>query len=72
MELVDVYNDRHEKLDYTKERKSLENGENRLSCFIWVINDKDEILLQQRLASKKKCPICGEQPQVVLKLEIQV
>ncbi|MFA6777719.1 MAG: NUDIX domain-containing protein [Bacilli bacterium] len=56
MELVDIYNDRHEKLDYTKERKSLENGENRLSCFIWVINDRDEILLQQRLASTKKMP----------------
>lgn len=56
MEFVDVYNDRHEKLGYSKDRKTLEKGENRLSCFIWVINDKDEILLQQRTANTKKMP----------------
>ena len=56
MELVDVYNNRHEKMNYEKERKSLVDGEYRLSCFIWVINDNDEILLQQRLADAKKMP----------------
>ena len=56
MELVDVYNNRHEKMNYEKERKSLVDGEYRLSCFIWVINDNDEILLQQRLANAKKMP----------------
>ena len=56
MELVDVYNKRHEKLNYTKERRELSNGEYRLSCFIWIINDKNEILIQQRLATAKKCP----------------
>ena len=40
MELVDVYNERHEKLNYSKGRKELNDGEYRLSCFIWVINDK--------------------------------
>ena len=56
MELVDIYNERHEKLNYTKEGKSLDDGEYRLSCFIWVINDDEEILLQQRLSTTKKMP----------------
>ena len=33
MELVDVYNERHEKLNYSKGRKELNDGEYRLSCF---------------------------------------
>lgn len=54
MELVDIYNDKHEKLNYTKGRKELSDGEFRLSCFVWIINDKDELLIQQRLATAKK------------------
>lgn len=56
MELVNVYNNKHKKLDYVRERKQLEKGEFKLSCFVWIINDKDEILVQQRLASDKSCP----------------
>lgn len=56
MELVDIYNNRHEKLNYQKERKSLIEGEYRLSCFIWIINEKEEILLQQRTSTTKKKP----------------
>lgn len=56
MELVDIYNNKHEKLDYTKNRKELVEGEFRLSCFVWIINDKDELLIQQRLATDKTCP----------------
>ena len=56
MELVDVYNKRHEKLNYTKGRRDLTNGEYRLSCFVWIINDENQILIQQRLATAKKCP----------------
>ncbi len=56
MELVDVYDERHEKLGYTKEKKKLEIGEFRLSCFVWIINDNGELLIQQRLATAKKCP----------------
>ena len=55
MELVDIYNNKHEKLNYQKERKTLEDGEYRLSCFVWIINDKDEILIQQRVSTAKKC-----------------
>lgn len=56
MELVDIYNNKHEKMNYTKNRKELTEGEFRLSCFVWIINDNDELLIQQRLATAKKCP----------------
>ncbi len=56
MELVDVYNKRHEKLNYTKGRRDLITGEYRLSCFVWIINNDNQILIQQRLATAKKCP----------------
>lgn len=56
VELVDVYNDKHEKLGYTKGRKELRDSEFRLSCFVWIINDNDELLIQQRLATAKTCP----------------
>lgn len=56
MELVDIYNNKHEKLNYTKGRKDLGNGEHRLSCFAWIINSKDQILVQQRVEDTKNCP----------------
>jgi len=56
MDLVDIYNNKHEKMNYTKGRKELIDGEFRLSCFVWLINDNDELLIQQRLATAKKCP----------------
>ena len=56
MEYVDVYDNKGEKLGYTKERNKLERGENRLSCFAWIINDKRELLVQQRVATAKNCP----------------
>jgi len=56
MELVDIYNNKHQKLNYTKGRKELVDGEFRLSCFVWIINDNNEILIQQRLSTAKNCP----------------
>lgn len=56
MEMVDVYNCRHEKMNYTKDRHDLGNGEYRLSTFIWLINDDDKLLIQQRLSTTKKMP----------------
>ena len=56
MELVDIYNDKHEKLNYTKGRKELTDGEYRLSSFVWIINDNDEILIQQRVFNDSKFP----------------
>lgn len=56
MELVDVYNNKHEKMNYTKGRKELEEGEFRLSCFVWIMNSKEQLLIQQRLSTAKTCP----------------
>ncbi len=56
MELVDLYDIHHNKVDGVKEKKSLVKGEFRLSSFIWVMNDKNEILIQQRLKTAKKAP----------------
>ena len=56
MESVDVYNNLGEKLNYTKERNSLQKGENRISCFAWIINSKKEILIQQRASRVKNMP----------------
>jgi len=56
MELVDVYNNKHESLNYTKGRKELGKDEYRLSCFAWIINSEDQLLIQQRVANTKNCP----------------
>lgn len=56
MELVDVYNVRKEKLKYQKDKKSILDNEYRLSTFIWIINDKDKLLIQQRTKETKKMP----------------
>ena len=56
MELVDIYNNKHEKLNYTKNRKELIEGEFRLSCFVWVVNENNQILVQQRTSNTKKMP----------------
>lgn len=56
MELVDIYNDKHESMNYTKTRDKLVENEFRLSCFVWIINDENKILIQRRLATDKKCP----------------
>lgn len=56
MEYVDIYNDKHELMNYTKGRNELTEGEFRLSCFVWILNDDDKILIQQRSATANKCP----------------
>ena len=56
MELVDVYNERKELMGVTKDKKSLGDNEYRLSTFIWIINSKKELLIQQRTKDTKKMP----------------
>lgn len=56
MELVDLLNDRKELIGETCERNSVPEGKYRLSIHIWIVNDKNEILIQQRSASRKKFP----------------
>ena len=61
MELVDLLNNRKELTGETCERNAVpENavpeGKYRLSIHIWIVNDKNEILIQQRSASRKMFP----------------
>lgn len=56
MELVDVLNERREKVGKTCDRNCLSEGEYRLSVHIWIMNNKNEILLQKRNKNLKLYP----------------
>ena len=56
MELVDLLNNRKELVGKTCERTKVPNGFYRLSIHIWIINDKNEILIQQRSSNRKMFP----------------
>lgn len=56
MEYVDVYNRLRENMGYTKPRKEIQDGEYRISAHIWIVNDKDEILVQKRSEQEDKFP----------------
>ncbi len=56
MELVDLLNNRKELTGETCERNAVPDGKYRLSSHIWIVNDKNEILIQQRSASRKMFP----------------
>lgn len=56
MELVDLLNNRKELTGQTCERNAVPEGKYRLSIHIWIVNDKNEILIQQRSASRKMFP----------------
>ena len=56
MELVDLLNDRKELIGKTCERNNVPNGFYRLSIHIWIMNDKNEILIQQRSSNRKMFP----------------
>ena len=56
MEIVDLLNNRKELTGETCERNAVPDGKYRLSIHIWIVNDKNEILIQQRSANRKKFP----------------
>lgn len=56
MELVDVLNARKELIGVTCDRDEVPIGGYRLSIHIWIINDKGEVLIQQRSSNKKMFP----------------
>ena len=56
MELVDVLNDKREKIGKICDRNGLNNGEYRLSVHIWIMNKNNEILLQKRNMNLKMYP----------------
>lgn len=56
MEIVDLLNNRKELTGETCERNAVPDGKYRLSIHIWIVNDKNEILIQQRSANRKMFP----------------
>lgn len=56
MEVVDLLNNRKELIGETCERNAVPDGKYRLSIHVWIVNDKNEILIQQRSANRKKFP----------------
>ena len=58
MEILDLFDSKKNKLGKTFIRDSGETkqGEYRISLHIWIINDKDEILIQQRSYNKQRNP----------------
>ena len=54
MEYWDVYNKNREKTGKLHKRgESLENGEYHIVVNVWIVNDKNEVLLSQRHTQKK-------------------
>lgn len=56
MELVDLYNDQREPLGEVCDKSKVKDGKFRISVHVWIVNDKGELLVQQRLSSAHKFP----------------
>lgn len=56
MEIVDLLNARKELTGEKAERNNVPLGKYRLSIHIWIINDKNELLIQQRSSNRKMFP----------------
>ncbi len=56
MELVDILNKQKELTGKTVDKHEVPEGFYRLSVHIWIMNDKGELLLQQRLSTAHKFP----------------
>lgn len=58
MEILDLFDSKKNKLNKTFIRDSgeTEKGEYRLSLHVWIINDKNEVLIQQRSLKKNRNP----------------
>lgn len=59
MEIVDLYNDKKEKINKTWERQNTKEppqGEYKLNVHVWLINDNNELLIQKRGKTLKRHP----------------
>ena len=53
MELVDLYNKNKEKTGVIKDRNELKVGEFRLCVHTWIIDSKNQFLIQKRAKTKR-------------------
>ena len=61
MEYIDIFDENNNPIGKIKEKQQAhENGNFHRTAHIWIINDKNELLLQKRSASKKSHPNCWD------------
>lgn len=56
MELVDRYDNKRRPLNKTSDRLTKIPGEFRIASHLWIINSKNEFLIQKRSPEKRKYP----------------
>lgn len=61
MEYIDVFDENNNPTEEIKEKvKAHEDGNFHRTAHVWIINDKKELLLQKRSATKKSHPNCWD------------
>lgn len=61
MEYIDIYDENNNSTGQIKEKeKAHQDGDFHRTAHVWIINDKNELLLQKRSASKKSHPNCWD------------
>lgn len=61
MEYIDIFDENNNPTGEKKEKQQAhEEGNFHRTAHIWIINDKNELLLQKRSASKKSHPNCWD------------
>ena len=61
MEYIDIFDENNNPIGEKKEKQQAhEEGKFHRTAHIWIINDKNELLLQKRSASKKSHPNCWD------------
>ena len=61
MEYIDIFDENNNPIGKIKEkRQAHEDGSFHRTAHVWILNDKNELLLQKRSASKKSHPNCWD------------
>lgn len=61
MEYIDIFDENNNPIGERKEKQQAhEDGNFHRTAHVWIINDKNELLLQKRSASKKSHPNCWD------------
>lgn len=66
MEYIDIFDENNNPIGEKKEKRKKkkqqahEDGNFHRTAHVWIINDKNELLLQKRSASKKSHPNCWD------------
>lgn len=59
MEYIDIFDENNNPIGKIKEKQQAhEDGNFHRTAHVWIINDKNELLLQKRSARKKSHPNC--------------